>query len=455
MNENSISVKDPNLGIHLKLLAMQSPQNQIPAVYKFLHHAFLPTRMCGIYPRDDQSFNRLFWTAYGFLVLASSSINTFYSLYYFYDVIPSLYVDNSLRLCLDRCQFFIASFSGLFCIVNVQCSAKKYAAILENVGKVDSVLHSNGIDLKFKYAQSYVQFFVRMVILVVFTIINASYISSGKDHGCDPIVISSLIGTTAPLAIVSAMEYQHSVLMSVIEARFGAIRDRVTEIGKKASSMPDRNDMAEAESLVKIYNHLNEAASLINEIYGKQLLFVIGTIFAIVTSKANYVVQDVILFITQRTVGSPLLLLLTTYWGGFRLLELWRIISACDAVVEKAREFTAELYQLMIDDNSLKLSKNKKLYLHISSQKDPVFTAHGFFTLDNSLFHSVIAAATTYLVILIQFSQSSNGDKSSDSSNQTQIAGNETLLVNELNNSAEYNSTSDLKSLTASTFLSG
>ncbi|CAA9996464.1 unnamed protein product, partial [Nesidiocoris tenuis] len=48
-----------------------------------------------------------------------------------------------------------------------------------------------------------------------------------------------------------------------------------------------------------------------------------------------------------------------------------------------------------------------------------------------------------------------NGDKSSDSSNQTQIAGNETLLVNELNNSAEYNSTSDLKSLTASTFLSG
>nr|XP_014292731.1 putative gustatory receptor 28a [Halyomorpha halys] len=57
----------------------------------------------------------------------------------------------------------------------------------------------------------------------------------------------------------------------------------------------------------------------------------------------------------------------------------------------------------MMDDRTNNIQHNNKLRLHISMQQEVVFTACGFFNLDHTLMHSMIASATTYLVILIQF----------------------------------------------------
>ncbi|KAE8573496.1 Gustatory receptor 87a [Halyomorpha halys] len=53
----------------------------------------------------------------------------------------------------------------------------------------------------------------------------------------------------------------------------------------------------------------------------------------------------------------------------------------------------------------VKVTREPKLCLHIAMKKEIVFTACGFFRLDYTLVHSMIAATTTYLVILIQFGQ--------------------------------------------------
>ncbi|KAE8573212.1 Gustatory receptor 68b [Halyomorpha halys] len=67
------------------------------------------------------------------------------------------------------------------------------------------------------------------------------------------------------------------------------------------------------------------------------------------------------------------------------------------------KEFNTVLYQLMIDDKTDEIFNNDKLRMHILMKRELVFNACGFFNLDNSLVHSMIASATTYLVILIQF----------------------------------------------------
>ncbi|CAH1394823.1 unnamed protein product [Nezara viridula] len=59
----------------------------------------------------------------------------------------------------------------------------------------------------------------------------------------------------------------------------------------------------------------------------------------------------------------------------------------------------------MMDDKNKEIIHNDKLWLHISMKKEVVFTACGFFNLDYALLHSMIATATTYLVILVQFGQ--------------------------------------------------
>nr|XP_014287606.1 putative gustatory receptor 28a isoform X2 [Halyomorpha halys] len=87
-----------------------------------------------------------------------------------------------------------------------------------------------------------------------------------------------------------------------------------------------------------------------------------------------------------------------------------------------AAEFNTLLYQLMIDDKTNDISNNKKLRLHISMKREVVFTACGFFPLDYTLVHSMIAAATTYLVILIQFGDQSNSNPKAASSNSTEAS---------------------------------
>ncbi|XP_014290260.1 putative gustatory receptor 28a isoform X2 [Halyomorpha halys] len=70
-----------------------------------------------------------------------------------------------------------------------------------------------------------------------------------------------------------------------------------------------------------------------------------------------------------------------------------------------SKEFNALLYKLMINDVTKDILQNDKLSLHILMKREVVFTACGFFNLDYTLVHSMIASATTYLVILIQFGQ--------------------------------------------------
>ncbi|CAH1394629.1 unnamed protein product [Nezara viridula] len=70
----------------------------------------------------------------------------------------------------------------------------------------------------------------------------------------------------------------------------------------------------------------------------------------------------------------------------------------------------------MIEDKTNLVLHNEKLRLHFTMKREIFFTACGLFKLDCTLVHSMIAAATTYLVILIQFGQlSSNTDYSSTS----------------------------------------
>ncbi|CAH1397690.1 unnamed protein product [Nezara viridula] len=44
----------------------------------------------------------------------------------------------------------------------------------------------------------------------------------------------------------------------------------------------------------------------------------------------------------------------------------------------------------------------EKLCLHIAMKNEAVFSACGFFNVNNSFMHSMVAAVTSYLVILIQ-----------------------------------------------------
>ncbi|CAH1397693.1 unnamed protein product [Nezara viridula] len=118
--------------------------------------------------------------------------------------------------------------------------------------------------------------------------------------------------------------------------------------------------------------------------------------------------------------------------GSYRSITAYVVGSGAFVT---AKEFNALLYQIMIDDKTNDIATNKKLQLHIAMKREVQFTACGFFPLDYTLVHSkkvklhfamkrevqftacgffpinytlvhsMVAAVTTYLVILVQFEQ--------------------------------------------------
>ncbi|CAH1407471.1 unnamed protein product [Nezara viridula] len=67
----------------------------------------------------------------------------------------------------------------------------------------------------------------------------------------------------------------------------------------------------------------------------------------------------------------------------------------------QVESFNDRLFCLMRENNHL--CNNDKLYLYVTIKQRVQFTACGFYALGYPLVTSIIATATTHLVILVQF----------------------------------------------------
>ncbi|KAE8573125.1 Gustatory receptor 41d [Halyomorpha halys] len=146
-----------------------------------------------------------------------------------------------------------------------------------------------------------------------------------------------------------------------------------------------------------VYNRLCDAQKDLNFIYSLRfpVLTLMVLFYTISMLHVTYNKKD---FATMNFVYRVNFLLF--YWIIFL-----RVVNCTTMISCKSKQFNEILYQLMINDK--KLLSNQKLQLHISMKREVVFTAGGFFNMDYTLVHSVIAAATTYVAILVQFQNSS------------------------------------------------
>ncbi|KAE8573518.1 Gustatory receptor 43b [Halyomorpha halys] len=161
-------------------------------------------------------------------------------------------------------------------------------------------------------------------------------------------------------------------------------------------------DIKMFERLIEIASQIASVARNINHIYSFQLLFLISSRFLFLIIHMYAIINLVARSFSKNyrfIIGDVFML-------SYHFYNSWKLSHASQTASKKSKEFNTLLYQLMIDDTTNEILHNDKLRLHISMKREVVFTACGFFNLDYTLVHSMIASATTYLVILIQFGQS-------------------------------------------------
>ncbi|KAE8573178.1 putative gustatory receptor 28a [Halyomorpha halys] len=323
---------------------------------------------------------------------------------------------SGFSLMLERFQLIMVIVTLIVCMMKAINNVKLIRIVMETLGTVDDYLLGLNVEEKRERYSMYVTLFVRLFSL--FSLIMVDLVITKMYRKLDSILIECML--MYPLIIINIVETQFIVLLNVVKKRLIAVKKKLNEITKKGV----RNINLEIlQTLATAHSTLVDICQDINSLYSHQILMIFSGIFILTTTNLYHVVEKLIVFVAKKDVKMLNFATITSYRVMVRAYEVWTVVRSCSKANEKAKEFNTQLYQLMIDDRMNDISNDKKLRLHIAMKRDVVFTACGFFTLDYTLVHSMIAAATTYLVILIQFGKP-NSNSSPDASN------NATLLLN-------------------------
>ncbi|KAE8573941.1 Gustatory receptor 103 [Halyomorpha halys] len=151
------------------------------------------------------------------------------------------------------------------------------------------------------------------------------------------------------------------------------------------------------ESSVINYERFLALCDIINELYGLQVLFTI-------TESFLQIIAYFYILLLPMFPGLIVPNLLIISYAINCIIHVGAIILACNFYINQERNFNDDLRRRIVEDKSRVLLKNEKLNFHFVASQETAFTACGLFTVDVSFICSMISAATTYLVIVLQFS---------------------------------------------------
>ncbi|KAF6202921.1 hypothetical protein GE061_003328 [Apolygus lucorum] len=152
--------------------------------------------------------------------------------------------------------------------------------------------------------------------------------------------------------------------------------------------------------LMREFSKCLKVVGILNKLFGVYALLTLGQILSSIVT-AGYFFLDGLSFRDYLKYNVTLLSLPVVdmiFW----LFTLLLLVVRSHNIRSQAEAFNRELFKLMMA--SPDLCKDKKLFLYVTMKQTVNFTACGFFSLGYPLVTSIIAAATTYLVILLQFS---------------------------------------------------
>lgn len=178
-------------------------------------------------------------------------------------------------------------------------------------------------------------------------------------------------------------------------------------------SMP--TNIQRSEEVTRVYtlrqtfSDLYDMTELINKIYGYRILFEIAYNFVSLVSYLYYALE---VLTKEKKAGdrngrdeSSIMLEVgsSLCWVTQNMVRALAVSASCFAVSDEARRTGSVIHKLLLRQR-LKgdISAELQLFWSQLMSNKVEFTAAGFFTVNLSLVYSMVGAATTYIIILIQ-----------------------------------------------------
>nr|QQP19795.1 gustatory receptor 5 [Tropidothorax elegans] len=363
---------------------------------------FFISRFLGVSSMDDQFYINKSYLGINMILLTMYATLSIY-LWVDMESTNNIFQMSGFSLILERAQLIIIFITVTVSTIKSILNIKTLRGVIEHISFLDKNLHEIGVKVPYSRVYGYILITAKIILLLILWLSDFVLFKSYSNWSFLLVQFNLIF----PLLVANVIQVQFMVLLELVQRRIRTLSAKLNDIDKGKNFVKTNH----LHVLISVHSSLLGICEIINALYSPQILIILSSIFIVTTANLYHVIEKLIGFISQKKLSDLNFLAMTTYRIFVRSLEVWTMVTTCANTQELAREFNLNLYQLMIDDKSNEISANKKLRLHVTMNKEIVFHACGFFTLDYTLVHSMIAAATTYLVILVQFGLPSEKDK--------------------------------------------
>ena len=170
------------------------------------------------------------------------------------------------------------------------------------------------------------------------------------------------------------------------------------------------DEVTRIHTLRQTYSDLYDITESINGIYGYHITFELTYDFVSFVSFLYYaleVISDVKKTGDRNLRGEEKIMFefaCSLCWVTLDLVRILSITASCSAAGEEARRTGTVVHRLLLRQSLLRDTSTELQLFSVQLLNNKVeFSAGGFFPVNLSLAYSMVGAATTYIIILIQF----------------------------------------------------
>ncbi|KAF6213118.1 hypothetical protein GE061_010833 [Apolygus lucorum] len=324
---------------------------------------FLPSIVFGLMPCSPNPYASKVLLAYSILLHVAYRCTYVWVLLLYIRQYPDMDLPLITLLC-TVCLFKAScSFSHLFGMIKER---QKFVTLVQSCFKDDFTRN------RFSFLTVVGMFLWPVPLLVRLTATGLRWVN-----------VLYAIGGIFDIVCVFIIAMQYCTLLEISTKRFTAAKFTLFM------------QVCKLEKATDIHQDILNFTMMIHSIYGRTILVEVCYL------GFDFIVAFYDSLQSIRLHGQYVWGVCTFFYSIGCLTSIYIVCNACERVKRKAEKFNSELFRLMRENKEL--CKNEKLQLYVTMKQTVNFTACGFFTLGYPLVTSIIAAATTYLVILVQF----------------------------------------------------
>ncbi|CAH1364671.1 unnamed protein product [Tenebrio molitor] len=292
-------------------------------------------------------------------------------------------------------------------LVNITKSPNVLSSI-KDVKKIDDIFEDLGVNINYRKHFVYEISIISLGFVAILGrgIITHAYmknsIFSEDDNSHYVLFIPSLISFLAQnnFVLLITLLYERFILINKLLADLA--KEKINHLSWKVSTEQEyqmKHGLRRIELLMELHDYLTDVGNKLSDSFTLQILSCLTAQFLTTVFTVFYLYYESMIL---KNKVSALVWLMWTAWTS---LEILYVTVTCHLTTNEAKNTGMAIHKVLLNENDPVIKRKLMVFSQQVDQRPLQFTACGLFSIDATLIFTIVGAAATYLLIMLQFQE--------------------------------------------------